>query len=325
MLTVLICTHDRMPLLEKALSSLNACTRPGAGSVEILVVANACHDGTHEALDAYRARAGRDDLLPLAWLAEPTPGKSHALNLGCAALRGEWVAIVDDDHRVSLDFLERITQAIANYPQASLLCGRILPDWDGREPAWVHDKGPYRVYPLPIPRQDFGDTPRELDTGGPIPGGGNQIIRVDVLRRLGPFSTDLGPQGHDLAGGEDTEYMLRALRAGERLWYVPQIVQHHYVDLNRLALPYLIRKAFHRSASAVTLRGAAGSNARGVPIYLYRKLAGYTAAALTSLNGARRRFYLVRSAAALGEMAGHRRLQQRSTATSGIPERPGHD
>lgn len=324
LLTVLICTHDRAALLEIVLRSLNAGRRPGSGAVEILVVANACHDGTRTALDTYCERAGRDGLLPLTWVAESTPGKSHALNRGAAALCSEWVVIVDDDHRVSEDFLVRITQSIAAHPQASLLCGRILPDWDGREPAWVHDTGPYRVYPLPIPRQDFGDAPRELGLGGPIPGGGNQIIRADVLRRLGPFSTDLGPKGHDLGGGEDTEYMLRALQAGARLWYVPDIVQYHYVDLERLALPYLMRKAYHRSASAIALHGAPSHSGHAVPKYLYRKLAGYALAAVTSLVSARRRFYLVRTAAVLGEMSGHRRLRQGPTPTAAAAERSDH-
>ncbi|WP_210757084.1 glycosyltransferase family 2 protein [Azohydromonas sediminis] len=323
-LTVLICTHNRAALLANVLRSLNECQRPDSWSVDILVIANACRDGTHGMLDAYRARADGDGLLPLAWLAEPKPGKSHALNRGAVALRGDWVAIVDDDHRVKEDFLLRVSQAIAEHPQASLLCGRILPDWDGREPTWVHDDGPYRIYPLPIPRQDFGANARELKVGDPMPGGGNQIIRVDVLRRLGPFSTELGPQGHDLAGGEDTEYMLRALRAGERLWYVPEIVQYHHVDLARLALSYLMRKAYHRSASAIVLHETAGRGRRGIPLHIFRKLSGYAFRALTSFGSARRRFYLVRSAAALGEMAGYRRLSLRSQAMSAASARSDH-
>lgn len=323
-LTVLICTHDRAALLERALHALNACVRPASGVVDILVVANACSDGTHAALASYRDRAEHEDLLPMTWLDEPAPGKSHALNRGVRALRGDWVAIVDDDHRPSADFLVQVMDATAAHPAAGVLCGRILPDWDGREPAWVHDDGPYRVYPLPIPRQDFGDAARELGVAGPIPGGGNQIIRVDMLRRLGAFSTALGPQGHDLGGGEDTEYMLRALAAGERLWYVPDIVQFHYVDLERLSLPYLMRKAYQRSASVVGLHGTGGGGARGVPTYLYRKLAGYAMGAATALGAARRRFYLVRTAAALGEMAGYRRLAKSGDAAQSAPAGSDH-
>jgi len=323
LLTVLICTHNRAPLLEKALASLDACARPQGHGAAVLVVANACSDTTQALLER---RSGRADArhLPLRWIAEPTPGKSHALNRGAAALPGGWVAVVDDDHRVSEDFLVRIGHAIAAHSWASLLCGRILPDWDGREPPWVHDPGPHRIYPLPIPRQDFGAAPRELGLGGPIPGGGNQIIRADVLQRLGPFCTELGPQGHDLGGGEDTEYMLRALRAGERLCYVPDIVQYHHVDLARLALPYLMRKAYQRSASAVALHGPETVGQAGVPLYLYRKLAGYAGAALLSLGTARRRFYLVRSAAALGEMAGHRRHARRPPSPAAASSRSDH-
>jgi len=322
-LTVLICTHDRAALLGKALASLDASARPEGWEVDVLVVANACRDGTHALLEQ-RAETAGCGRLPLRWIAEPTPGKSHALNSGVAALQGQWVAVVDDDHRVGGDFLQRIGQAIDSHPEASLLCGRILPDWDGGEPAWVHDDGPYRIYPLPIPRQDFGDAPRELSAAGPIPGGGNHVLRVDVLRRLGRFATELGPQGHDLGGGEDTEYMLRALRAGERLWYEPRIVQHHHVDPERLALPYLMRKAYERSASAVALHGPATGGRSGVPLYLYRKFAGYAAAALFSLGMARRRFYLVRSAAALGEMAGWRRLARSGVARTSAPAGSDH-
>lgn len=298
-LTVLICTHNRADLLARVLQSLNQARRPPGWQVQLLVVPNACRDTTHALLDDYRARAVPEGLLPLQWQAEPTPGKSHALNRGAALLEDGWVAIVDDDHRVAADFLVEIAAAVAAHPQASMLCGRILPDWDGSEPAWVHDTGPYRIYPLPIPRQEFGAAARELGVEGPIPGGGNQILQVATLRRVGLFSTALGPQGHDLGGGEDTEYMLRALRLGERLVYEPRIVQHHYVDTQRLRLGYLMRKAYQRSRAGVQFSSQAG---RGVPLYAWRKLAGYAAHTLTALSWSKARFYLVRTAAGLGEI-----------------------
>jgi arylsulfatase A-like enzyme/GT2 family glycosyltransferase len=302
-LTILICTHNRVDLLSKVVGSINGARRPEGWCVTILVIANACTDATHKLLDEYRERASVDELLPLRWIEEPTPGKSHALNRGAAALEGDWVAIVDDDHRVAEDFLVEIAEAVESHPGATMLCGRILPDWDGREPQWVHDAGPYRIYPLPIPRQEFGADSRELGVDGPIPGGGNQIIQVAALRRVGLFSTDLGPQGHDLGGGEDTEYMLRALRQGERLVYVPQIVQYHFVDQARLGLGYVMRKAFQRSQSGVLFSNQAG---RGVPLYAWRKLVEYAAGTIFSLSWSRTRFFLVRCAAALGEISAMR-------------------
>lgn len=306
-ITILICTHNRAGLLSKALASLNAAQRPVSAYVDILVVPNACDDATHQLLRDYQEAVDVTGDLPMRFVEEPKPGKSHALNRGMVELASQWVAIVDDDQRVAPDFLVQIEEAIGKLPLASMLCGRILPDWNGAEPAWVHDTGPYRVYPLPIPRQDFGESPREIDLRGPIPGGGNQIVKVDLLRQLGGFSTELGPQGHDLGGGEDTDFMLRALRIGARLWYVPEVVQFHHVDTARLTLSYMLRKAYTRSAAAATVNGKVGAGTQKVPPYMYRKLLGYGFWALTAFSAARRRFYLVRCAATMGEMACYRR------------------
>ena len=303
-LSVLICTHNRASLLERTLASLNTARRPANWAVDILVAANACSDNTHAFLNTYRQQATDRAWLPLSWFAEPTPGKSHALNSAAPRLTSELVAFVDDDHRVDPAYLEAVCQGADSYPQADLFCGRILPDWDGGEPAWVHDKGPYRIYPLPVPRFDLGDAPRAVTAEVAIPGGGNLFLRTEWLAKVGRFSTELGPTGHDLGGSEDMDWVLRALQLGARLQYVPDAVQHHYVDTQRLTLPYIMKKAYKRTASTVRLDPRLPGDR--VPRYLYRKLGGYALAVLTALGQAKRRFFLVRTAAALGEIAGYR-------------------
>lgn len=300
-LTVLVCTHNRAGLLGKLLDSLNALQRPKDWTVDVLVVANACTDSTHELLKAYQQLQTSRGSLPLRWIDEPTPGKSHALNAALRCVSADWTAFVDDDHRIDVDWCYALTQAIQRNPQMEMFCGRVLQDWDGREPAWVHDTGPYRIYPLPIPKQDFGDHPRELTLEGPLPGGGNLVVRRDWLERIGPFHTGLGPTGHNLGGAEDMEWLKRGMSVGARLYYVPQAIQYHYVDLDRLRLGYLMRKAYLRSASVVAIDSGGGK----APLYLYRKVATYALKSLVALRGDRRRFYLVRTAAALGEIAGH--------------------
>jgi len=297
-ITVLICTHDRRKLLERTIASLDAARRPTDAGVELLVVANACTDDTHAWLDARSSSPGPG--LPLRWIAEPTPGKSNALNRAFEESLGDVVAFVDDDHRVDPGYLEGVVAAARAHPEAGLFCGRILPDWDGSEPPWVHDDGPYRIYPLPVPRFDLGDEARELHHDGSVPGGGNLIVRRETIPVTGPFATDLGPTGHDLGGAEDLDWVRRALRAGARLRYQPGIVQNHYVDLARLRLGYLMRKAYQRSKSVMRLdrRHAV------VPLYMGRKLLEYFASMLFAFDGARRRFFLVRLAAALGELSG---------------------
>ena len=222
------------------------------------------------------------------------------MNRAIPELRSDLVALVDDDHRVDEDYLTGICAAAGSYPDATLFCGRILPDWDGSEPAWVHDTGPYRVYPLPVPRQDHGDSPHLIGHEGPIPGGGNLFLRRQVFDRIGGFSTALGPQGHNLGGGEDTDFVLRALNAGEQLLYIPDVKQYHYVDPARLRLGYLLKKSFQRSRAGVQT----GQKHGRIPLYMWRKLAEYIFHALYSVQWAKTRFFLVRIAAVLGEMRG---------------------
>jgi glycosyltransferase involved in cell wall biosynthesis len=320
-LTILICTHNRAGLLERTLASLNAAVRPAGWDVGVLVAANACTDDTHAFLERYAGGAESRGDLPVTWFAEPTPGKSHALNSAMPRVQGDLVAFVDDDHRVDGGYLQAVCQAAESFPDADLFCGRIIPDWDGSEPAWVHDQGPYRIYPLPVPRFELGDSAREVRADDPIPGGGNLFLRTEWLARIGPFATDMGPIGHDLGGAEDREWVMRGQRLGARLWYAPGAVQYHYVDASRLTLSYVIRKAYKRTVSTVCVDPR--DDRRGVPRYLYRKLAEYAFNACTALGQSRRRFYLVRTAAALGEIVGHRQGNRRGHA--GIPASGNQD
>lgn len=320
-ITVLICTYNRVELLSRVIASLNAAEKPENARVRLFVVANACTDGTHDYLAGYREGREGTGLLPLEWIAEPTPGKSHALNRALPMLDDPVVAFVDDDHRVDAGYLVGVVDAARRWPEAGLLCGRILPDWDGSEPAWVHDEGPYRIYPLPVPRYDQGETPMRVDIDGGIPGGGNLIARRDVLQTTGPFLTELGPTGHDLGGAEDLEWVRRAMRGGAILHYAPRIVQYHYVDGERLTLSYLMRKGFQRSKSVMRFRRTEG----GVPLYMWRKVGAYALRSGLSLRGQATRFYLVRLASSLGEMSGMREAESRRRRRARLSRMPAQN
>ena len=312
-ITVVMCTYNRRALLARTIASLNAARRPTDAAIEILVVANACTDDTQAYLEDYVLDSGGG--LPLRWIPEATPGKSNALNRAFREPLGGLVAFVDDDHRVDPGYLEGVVAAARAYPEAGLFCGRILPDWDGTEPAWVHDEGPYRIYPLPVPRFDLGDAPAELDLQGSIPGGGNLVARADVIRATGAFAVHLGPTGHDLGGAEDLDWVRRALRTGARIRYAPRIVQFHYVDVERLQLVYVVRKGYYRSKSVIRL----DRRLTEVPRYMWRKLIEYVLQAAFAFSGARRRFFLVRLAAALGELHGVRENRAQAEARARLP------
>lgn len=298
---VLICSHNRAELLQRTLEYLNAAQRPECCQIEVHVVANACTDNTLDILEKFNYEH-KNNGLPLSWDVQPRTGKSHALNQAIPLIEADLLAFVDDDHRVDTSYLVNICTAANEYPDAQLFCGRILPDWDGSEPDWVHHTGPYRIYPLPVPHFDQGNESINITPDIAIPGGGNLVIRTELFKQVGPFSTELGPTGHNLDGSEDLDWVLRAQKIGAKLRYIPSMIQYHYVDLERLRFSYLIKKAYKRTASTIGINSE--PIRQHVPLFHYRKFAEYLFSALTTFDINRRRYFLVRTAAALGEIKG---------------------
>jgi GT2 family glycosyltransferase len=303
-LEVLICTHDRQELLQRALASLNLCHRPADCRIGIFVVANACSDGTGELLESYLREADQGSgRLPLRWMIDSIPGKSHALNTALPLAMAPLITFVDDDHRVDIGYLEAVWRAAQEQPDADFFCGRILPDWDGSEPGWVHEEGRYRIYPLPVPRFDLGESAGFVEPGRATPGGGNLAIRRPTFKRIGPFNLELGPREHNLGGAEDIEWVRRGIADGAKVFYTPDMLQSHYVDSKRMTLAYVMQKAYERSASTSRLEDSFEAH-RSLPLYMIRKTLTYALQALFSLSSKRRRFYLTRLSASLGEIKG---------------------
>lgn len=314
-LTVVICSHNRLKLLQKTIHSLNHANRPRGATIKILTVASSCDDGTTEWLRDYTDTVTETDLLPLSWVGEKQPGKSRALNSALSLVDTPIVAFVDDDHRVDPSYFEGIQRAVTAYPEVRLFCGRVLPDWDGSEPQWVRNNGRYRIRPHPVPNFDLGDSAIDLTLTGAIPGGGNLFVHRTLFDTVGRFSEDFGPRGHDLRGGEDIDFVTRALTRGERAVYVPYVLQYHHVDSSRLTLRYVMEKAYHRS---LVLRQVVGfpSDPRisGVPNFLYTQLLSLAWKLLFATRRDKRRYLLVRLASTIGEMHGARRRVRRAAA-----------
>lgn len=300
-LTIVICTHNRSGLLLKTLESINNAVIPSQADIAILVIANACTDDTTEKLQEYQKLQTDNHFLPIEIEEEPKAGKSYALNNALALISYGWICFIDDDHRVDENYFKSVIDAIINYPDTRLFCGKIIPDWTGDEPAWIHEKGAYKITPIPIPHFDLGDNQLILSEEYFIPGGGNLIVDQNVFEKIGNFSEILGPKGHNLVGSEDTDLILRALSANEKLRYIPAIIQYHYVDPIRFKWRHLVLMNFQRNRSITLTRYHEGAR---VPNYLWFKLARYSAGVLLSFNSSGIRFYLTKTAAILGQIVG---------------------
>jgi glycosyltransferase involved in cell wall biosynthesis len=303
-ISIIICTYNRAHLLKNAIRSLFDMEIPEGCDVELVVVNNASTDNTKSVIDNFL----KNENFRVKVLFEPKLGKSFALNTAINNASGDILALVDDDHIASQGYLKTIYKAIKEYPSYNIFCGRILPNWDGTEPDWVHDNKVYPIRPFPVPYFDLGSKDIDVTLSSFLPGAGNLVLYRRLFEQIGNFSIELGPVGHNLRGGEDTDFVLRALEKGERILFIPEMIQYHFVDPVRLKLGYLLKNAYLRSMVARSLREKPGVKLLGsVPLYMIRKAAEHLFKSLLTFKSRRRRFFLVRFAATLGEIQGCRK------------------
>jgi arylsulfatase A-like enzyme/glycosyltransferase involved in cell wall biosynthesis len=298
-LAVVICTYNRSASLLRTLESLYGCDYSRPEPVDILVIANHCSDDTLERLAAFR-QLHPYPALRLTWIEEPNAGKSHALNAAIAHTRHEVLCFIDDDQTVETGYLDAVLDGMDAHPDDALYCGRIWPDWDGSEPDWVHTQGEYAIPIRPFPEFDLGHDTQRLPAGARLPSGGNIAVRRKVFDTVGRFSVELGPTGHNLAGGEDHDFLRRATACGFALRYLPRMRQLHAIDAERTQTIYTLRKSFSRSRAQVLIRQ---ENRQPQP-YMFSKVLRHLGSAFFTLDTRRRFFFLVRLAASLGELAG---------------------
>ncbi len=222
-ITVAVCTKDRPTSLARCLESLlHSWTRYGApNNVEMLVVDNAPRDG--------RTRAVAEMYDQVRYVSEPTPGLNVARNRAVAAARTDIVGFIDDDVAVDSHWLDALCTTWRDYPRAGAVSGQVLPlklDTQARilfEQAGGFRRGfetlvfsidridPNRLYPCNT--GDFGV-------------GCNMSFRRDLLLQLGGFDVALDT-GPPLPGGGDHDMLYRVVRSGQPLVYAPACVAFH--------------------------------------------------------------------------------------------------
>ena len=241
-----ICTWNRARLLEQTLSGMERLRIPPGVDWEVLVVNNRCSDDTD---DVIARHAGR---LPLRWLFEPRPGKSHALNAAVAALRSDLTLWIDDDALPEPQWLEEYVRAFQESPAAAFYGGPIDPWFEIEPPAWL-----LRAFPLigfTYATLDLGKAPCPLSKGA-LPFGANYAIRTSVQKAY-TYDPKLGRIHSWMLAGEETELFERLLADGHEGAWVPGARVRHWVPRERMTEKYL-REYFFGLGQTEALRGKA--------------------------------------------------------------------
>jgi glycosyltransferase involved in cell wall biosynthesis len=277
MISVIVATRDRASLLKRTLDALCGQVSPGC-PFEIVVVDNGSIDQTPDVVKT----AATQSSVPVIYLTETKPGKSHALNTAVAHARGDLLAFTDDDVLPSTGWLAAYAQAFAE-TGADYAAGRILPLWEATPPRWLT---PAQHGVLAV--RDGGT--RRLILAGvhdPVmPIGANMAVRRHVLDRVGGWNPDLGKLKDTLRTGEDHEFALKLAAAGFAGVYEPEACALHRVPAERLRLEYFFRWCYSNGRIEAGLEQEYPSTTNyllRVPRYLWRRLAKDLGSAVTGI------------------------------------------
>jgi glycosyltransferase involved in cell wall biosynthesis len=224
-ISVVVPARNAAQSLPPLLDALAAQTAAKDG-FELIVVDDGSTDATAEIV-----RSSGDARLVQA---RKRAGVAAARNLGIRAAGGELVAFVDADCVPSADWVERAVAAF-DHLQADVLAGHI--DVSVARPSSV----------ALVDLVHYYDQERYAAEG--FAATGNLWVRSEVFERAGMFD-------ERLARGEDQEFVRRAVAAGARLRYAPEVRVSHAARG--------LRAQARRCFAIGTDRGLAGLRSRAV-------------------------------------------------------------
>ena len=217
--TVAICCKDRWDWLERLLDSL-APLRVEEDAFEVVVVDNASSDERVQAVCAAREW--------VRYVCEPLVGLNFARNRAIREASGDVVAFLDDDVVVDANWLSAMRRAWAANPDAGCITGLVLPMALDTEAQWLFElRGGFRrdFRPLRFGSERYKERLHPCGAGR-FGAGANMSVRRALVIRLGGFDEALDT-GRPLPGGGDLDIFYRVLRSGATLVYEPQAAVYH--------------------------------------------------------------------------------------------------
>ena len=251
MLSVLLATRNRAPILRRTLEALARLEAP-EGGWHLVVVDNGSSDATARVLDEFRRR------LPLTPISEPRPGKSVAMNAAIPALRGELAVLLDDDMVPEPDWLLRHAAVAAAQPDFAIFGGRIVPLWEAEPPRWIVERVDLALcYGL------HNDIPEGACLFFLVYGG-NMSVRARVFAHGLRFDPAFGPNGaRRYPMGDETMFVKHAQAAGFRPWHCRAAVAAHFVPKAHMTERWVCDRARNFGRNQYLMDGPAIRDLRG--------------------------------------------------------------
>jgi glycosyltransferase involved in cell wall biosynthesis len=201
-ISLVLATANRTAELERFLSALAGQTH---GEVELIVADQNPDDRVARLLGPYRHR------FPIVHL-HSQPGVSRGRNAGLPHATGEIVGFPDDDCWYPPCLLEGVVRFFEAHRE-----------WDGLLVRSIDDRGTASMI-----RGAPGEVRVTRHNAGWLAVSYVLFVRRRFIEQVGGFDPQLGlGAGTPWRAGEETDYVLRGLAEGMRLFYTPALAVHH--------------------------------------------------------------------------------------------------
>jgi glycosyltransferase involved in cell wall biosynthesis len=232
--TVVVPTYNRPKELGDVLDDLLAQDAE-TGTFEVVVADSLPSSGT--ARERVVERRGRE--VAVRYVADPRHGAFNARHSGARIAHGEVLVYIDDDVRIPPGWLRALLAPLAD-EDVGCVGGRIVPRWEGGEPAEWTTRVPLDFFSV----LDFGDEP--LDVKPPLcVNSGNMAVRRELLWAAGGFRPcTFGNRRLLWLAGDGEAGLVRALQArGVRVRYEPAAELAHRLPAARFTERYMRSRA----------------------------------------------------------------------------------
>ncbi|MFW5487274.1 MAG: glycosyltransferase [Desulfovibrio sp.] len=228
LISVVIPTFNRGGAILHTLKSLETQSLPSQ-SYEVLVV-DSSNDDSVDILRRYEQ--AHDKPYDFRVIREERAGLHYAKNTGTIEARGEIVAVIEDDARADVNWLQTLVDAFDD-PAVAAAGGRVEPLWFGQPPTWME---PFYVF-LTL----FSPGKETRPVQGECLVGCNIAVRRDILFKAGGYNPDL-IKGRIIGDGEAGLQRKIFSRGLGKVMYVPAALVHHEVPQKRLTFEYMLSR-----------------------------------------------------------------------------------
>ena len=229
-ITIVMVAHGRADVVRQTLTSLANCKQPAAFAGMILVE-NGPPCGMAEAIAPFQ------DQLRITHETVSSPKKTVALNHALKLIGTGWALFIDDDVRVSSDWISLYAHAIAREPKGYYFGGPTACDYEQPPPAWLRLYLPDSARGLQFPEGTHDVRYPSCFLGF------NWAADIEALLQAGGFPEQFGP-GTPYGGGDESFMQLRLAELGQRGILIPEALVWHQISSDRCTPQWCIKRMY---------------------------------------------------------------------------------